>query len=263
MARTSSPTKRLNFGKNHGYQLDGKKLTGRGVTTLIGAGIPKPALKWWAGNTVAACALDEEDLWRPIFEQKGREAAYEYLGTEVHRLAERYAAGEEIGVDDETEGYVDAYISFREDWHPTEEIIEGVVVSRTYRYMGTFDSIAVLAGWNNDGTSARVLYDIKTGKDVWPEAAIQMAAYRRAESYLPDPAGGEEEPMPQVDACAVLHLRSDGTYSLRPVIAGAREFALFLAAEEIAGFMGSDKNPGWSAELLLDEVLPPQQGEAQ
>lgn len=69
--------------------------------------------------------------------------------------------------------------------------------------------------------------------------------------------------MPQVDACAVLHLRSDGTYSLRPVIAGAREFALFLAAEEIAGFMGSDKNPGWSAELLLDEVLPPQQGEAQ
>lgn len=273
MASRTAPTRRRNYGKNHGYFLDGKPIAGRGVTTLLGNGFPKPALVNWAAGEAAACALDERDIWLPIAE-RSRDAAYDYIkdastrsrdeaarrGTEVHRLAERLQSGEEVDVPEPLVGHVDSYLKFREEWQPADEIIEGVVVNRKHVYMGTFDSIATLDGFPG---GSRVLYDIKTSRSgVFPEVALQLAAYRFAEVFLPDPGGDcDEVAMPQVDGCAVLHVRADG-YDLVPVTAGEREFRAFLYVAQTADFLGTWKEPGWGRTLIGDAVMPPERVEA-
>lgn len=274
-----SPTRRRNYGRNHGYFLDGTEIKGRGVTTLLSQGFPKNALQYWAAKEVASCAVDERDIWEPLA-KRARNAAWEYLkeapfrdrdaaanrGTEVHRLAERLQAGEEITVPEELVGHVDQYLRFREDWDPADEIVEGVVINRAQVYMGTFDSIATLDSFRDACVEKRspvvpagdrILFDIKTSRSgVYPEVALQLAAYRYAECYLPDPAGGEEVPMPEVDGCAVLHITAD-EYELIPVDAGPRAFRAFLYAAQTAAFVGTFKEPGWGAGLLGPALSPP------
>jgi hypothetical protein len=272
MAKAAA-TKRVSTGRGHYYKLDGKTAKGRGVTTLIGNAMPKGGLTTWAANSAAACAVDERDIWEPLAEQS-RDAAYDYLrnahtrdrdkaagrGTEVHRLAEKLAAGQEVDVPDELLGHVDAYLEFREMWQPTDEIIEGVVINRTQNYLGTFDSIATLPGWNPDASPARILYDIKTNRSgVYPETVLQLAAYRYAETFLPDPDGGDELPMPEVDGCAVLHIRTDG-FSLIPVEAGPRAFRQFLYEVQTAEFIGSgwkEEDKGWGHKAIGTAIAAP------
>lgn len=273
MASRTAPTRRRNYGQNHGYFMDGKSIVGRGVTTLIGNGFPKPALVNWAAGEAATCALDERDIWEPIA-KRSRDAAFAYIkeastrdrdaaakrGTEVHKLAERLQSGEECEIPPELVGHVDSYLRFREEWQPADEIIEGVVVNRKHVYMGTFDSIATLDGFPG---GSRVLYDIKTSRSgVFPEVALQLAAYRYAEVFLPDPGGDcDEVPMPPVDGCAVLHVRADG-YDLVPVQADERAFRAFLYVAQTAEFQGTWKEPGWGRGLVGDALSPPQRVEA-
>lgn len=277
MAARKAPTRRRNYGNGHGYYLDGTEIKGRGVTTLLGNGFPKNALQYWAAKEVATAAVDERDIWEPLAE-RARDAAWEYLkeapfrdrdaaarrGTEVHRLAEQLQSGQEVEVPEPLAGHVDSYLSFRDDWQPEDEIVEGVVVNRTQIYMGTFDSIATLPGFaevasrqlRTEVTGDRVLYDIKTSRSgVYPEVALQLAAYRYAETFLDDPDGEtEEQPMPEVDACAVLHVRADG-YDLYPVLADQRAFRAFLYVVQTANFIGTWKDPGWGS-TLIGETLP-------
>ena len=66
--------KRINSGSGHRYEDDGRKLDG--VTTLISAGLPKPALTWWAAGTTANYAVDHWDelAARPLFWRTARPA---------------------------------------------------------------------------------------------------------------------------------------------------------------------------------------------
>lgn len=277
MARASAPTRRRNYGSGHGYYLDGQKLDGRGVTTILSNGVPKNGLQYWAAKEVASCAVDEQDIWRPLFE-RARDAAWEYLkeapfrdrdaaarrGTEVHRIAEQLQLGETVEVPEPLVGHVDSYLQFMEDWQPTDVICEGVVVSRRHRYMGTFDLIATLwerpadppSWWPADGP-ARLMIDVKTSMSgIYPEVALQLAAYRYAETYLEDPSGKcDELPMPPVDGCAALHVRADG-YDLIPVRAEAAEFRVFQYVDQVAQFLGTFREPGWSAEVLGSPMTP-------
>lgn len=278
MAR-KAPTRRRNYGNGHGYYLDGREIKGRGVTTIIGGGYPKNGLQYWAAREVAAAAVDERDIWEPLA-ARAREAAWEYLkeapfrdrdeaarkGTDVHRLAERLQSGEEVDVPEPLLGHVDSYLAFRDDWEPADELIEGVVVNRTHVYMGTFDSIATLPGFAAAASKSlgvevagdRVLYDIKTSRSgVYPEVALQLAAYRYAETFLTDPGGEvEEQPMPQVDGCAVLHVRADG-YDLVPIVADERAFRAFLYVAQTAAFIGTYKEPGWGSTVIGEALSAP------
>lgn len=277
MGRRANPTRRRNYGSNHGYILDGEEIKGRGVTTILGLGFPKNGLQYWAAKQVAGAAVDEQDIWRPLLD-RSRDAAFEYLkeapfrdrdaaarkGTDVHRLGEQLQNGETVEVPDELVGHVDSYLEFMEDFDPVDPIVEGVVVSRKYRYMGTFDLIATLNCGRPDGAPewwptdrpARLLLDVKTSRSgIYPEICMQMAGYRYAEVYLPDPAGGDEVPMPEVDGCAALHVRADG-YDLIPVEVGQREFRLFLYVDQVAQFLGTWKEPGWSSQVLGEPLTP-------
>lgn len=276
-------TRRVDAGKSgHRYVVDGKDYAGRGVTTLLGAGFPKPAIPRWAAREVADAAVYERHVWLPMLDAGRTEAALDYLrgtpwtrsreaaarGTDVHHLAARLAQGEEVEVDDRTEAMVDAYLAWRADWRPTDELVEVMVINRRHHYAGTLDFLGLLHGLAPDGTPqdpnaglppAKALLDVKTGaRDVYPESALQLAAYRNAETMLPGGEGNldDERAVPAVDFTGVLWLHDDGTYDLIPVDTGPKVFRCFLYVAEVAGFMGHRRGEGWGDTLLGDSILP-------
>lgn len=247
----TGPTQRINRGRGHSYLLDGAKADG--VTWIIDNGLPKKALVGWAGRTVAETAVEQRDVWSKMSDG----AAIEWLkqapysdrdkaankGTKVHSLAERIVNGETVDVPPELVGHVDSYLQFLQDWQPTDELQELVVINRSHRYMGTLDLIARMAGewW---------LLDIKTNRSgPFGEVALQLAAYRYAELYL-DPSGAEVD-MPEVDRCGVIWVRADG-YDLYPYEAGPATFRTFLYAQQVAHFVEG------TSKTVKGEALYPQ-----
>jgi hypothetical protein len=244
-------TGRVNRGRGHSYLLDGRKVPG--VTTIIGDGMPKPALINWAANATADYAVDHWD-------ELGTEAPSKRLtilkqaryadrdaaarrGTEVHALAEQLIRGEQVEVPEPLAGHVESYLKFLEDWQPEPVLVEGVVFSRKHRYAGTLDLIADIPGLG------RGLWDVKTTRSgVFGEVALQLAAYRYADIYLDD--DGVEQPMPEVEHCGVIWVRGDG-YDLVPVTAGEGQFRSFLYVAQVAQFADV------SRDLIGESLTPP------
>jgi hypothetical protein len=243
-------TRRINRGRGHSYLIDGQQVDG--VTTLLGDGVPKPALVDWAARTTAEYAVDH---WDELAEQTGTARlrklerarwdttkAAAARGTDVHDLAMRLANGEEVTVPEPLTGHVDAYLRFVEDWHPQELLVEVPVFHRTLKYAGTLDLIADLKG------GARWLLDWKTGgSGIFPESALQLAAYRNAEFYLDH--DGAEQPMPEVDFCGCVWLRADG-YDLKPVDAGDETFLIFRYIQQVVRRFTREPRDRWIADTL-------------
>jgi hypothetical protein len=216
----------------------------------------------WAGNFTAEYAVDhwEELAGVSVSERlttlkrsrySERDAAAR-RGSEVHALAQRLARGEEVAVPEAIVGHVDAYLRFTEEWQPREVLVEAVVGKREPRYCGTLDLVADLA----DGR--RWLLDWKTTRSgVYPENALQLAAYRYADFYVD--ADFMEAAMPEVDACGVVWLRADG-YDLHPVEAGPAQFRVFQMVAHVARYADRDiaERLGIAAEVVHPPLAPPE-----
>ena len=232
-----SDTRRVDRGRNHSYLLDGHKVPG--VTTIIGNGLPKPALINWAGNVTAEYAVDHwDDLAEKSVSEKlktlkgarfaDRDQAAN-RGTQVHDLAEKLAHGEEIEVPDELAGHVESYVRFLDEWEVDPVLIEVPVFNRRHRYGGTLDLVARIKGHDEP-----LLLDIKTNRSgPFGEVALQLAAYRYAEFYVDRDL--TEHPMPEVKGCGVVWVRGDG-YDVVPVTAGEGQFRSFLYVAQVAQF---------------------------
>jgi hypothetical protein len=168
-------------------------------------------------------------------------------GTQVHDLAEHLARGETIDVPDELTGHVDAYLRFLEQWRPTNALVERVVVNRRHKYMGKLDMIADFP------QKGRGLVDIKTGKNVYNDAGLQLAAYRHAETTLSED-GDTEEPMPSVDWCGAIWVRADG-YDVYEYRADDYVFQNFLYVKQVYDFFADDVGP--VHRLKSDALEPP------
>ena len=73
------------------------------------------------------------------------------------------------------------------------------------------------------------LIDLKTSRSgIFPETALQLCAYSRAETYTTTGQDGAESPLAGlgIDRCAALHVRGDG-YDLRPVETGPAVWETF------------------------------------
>jgi hypothetical protein len=93
------------------------------------------------------------------------------------------------------------------------------------------------------------LLDWKTAdKGIFPEAALQLAAYAHAEFYID--AEGEERPLPKIDAAGGVWLRSDG-YDLIPCDVSEQVFQSFLYAQQMAHFVKAPR------EAVIGEALRP------
>jgi hypothetical protein len=202
------------YPKSHRYKLDGQWVPG--VTTLIGKGLPKPALPYWSAKMVAEWVADNPDLTEDLKRMGGRGPAVAFLkelpwakrdeaairGTDVHALAEKVVNGEEVDVPEHLAAHVQGYV----DWLDTTDLVpiltERPVASRQWQYAGTFDLIANLEGQT-------YLLDIKTSSGVYGSTALQLTAYGNAEFYLDQ--DGTEQPMPTIDRYGVLHVTDYGT----------------------------------------------------
>src|SRR5690606_26268356 len=122
------------------------------------------------------------------------------LGTEIHAEIDAFVLGTPRPEPDPLlRPFIEQFRLFLDAFHPEFEASEITVWNRTQKFAGTLDWIARIG-------NRLILGDNKTGSGVYPDAALQLSAYRFAEFMV---VGGEEQPMPEVDGCAILHLRPD------------------------------------------------------
>lgn len=238
----------------------------RRVTTILEQGCTKgDALTFWAGNLTAETAMDNLPyLVKSSLNPELRAEAYDWLrrahvrkkderadvGQAVHDVIEAKVLGEPIPAalldDPEMAPYLANFLRFVEEWEVTFEASEMVVGNPEDGYAGTLDYLlrsrliaaalsAILAV--TVPPDALFMGDTKTGgeldvKGVYPEASLQMGAYRRARvAWLRD---GSKAPMPQAYPFGVaLHLRPEG-YRLIPVNCGDEVYDAFRVIQQAA-----------------------------
>ncbi len=235
------------------------------VTTILGV-LDKPALVYWAANETAEAAVRQSKYLAQRVESEGAESVAralsgarfasppgqrtaKKLGTDVHEALEQLAlTGNFPEVDDEVRPFLEQADKWMQKFQPTFEASEMTTYSPSYGFAGTLDSIMVVDG-------VRFLADFKTtrktvdnrGKPTTPypeQVGLQLAAYRYAEYaatwrprryeyqkrryYL---LGVDEretaEPVPEVDACLVLHLTPERCEAF-PINADRTAFDAFL-----------------------------------
>jgi hypothetical protein len=252
--------RRVDHGRYHSYIDADTGLKIPGVTTIVGDGVPKPALIAWAANTTAEYALDHWERLGELApsarlkELKGARYAEKDAaarkGTQVHKLAQRLVAGEEVAVPDELAGHVAAYVRFLDEFDVEPVLVEAVIVSNEHRYCGTLDLVGDLLDVDDpSGGRVRWLLDVKTTRSgVYGETALQLAGYRYADAYLDD--DGDEQDMPAVDRCGVVWVRPDG-YDLVPVEVGPAQHRQLLYAQQTKEFVDSGR------DLIGEPIIPP------
>lgn len=212
----TSPTNSKTTDEGREYNWKGERFTS--VTTILGA-LGKPHLIKWSAKMAALYAVEhwgeltgklidgceKDDIVDLI---KGASSRYtedaSNVGDLVHGAVEKHIKGEKPG--DVIMTHMGYFKKFEDDWKPEYLACEATAYNRTEGYAGTFDFIARING-------ARTIVDVKTGKSVYPEVGLQLAAYANGEFIG---HGDVEYPMLEVEHGAVLHLRPNG-YKLIPV----------------------------------------------
>ncbi|MGW0522833.1 hypothetical protein [Crossiella sp. NPDC003009] len=215
-----------------------------GVTSVVGM-LPKAFLTAWAAKKTAESAV--EFLGEVVgIAMRDKPAAIDFLkrsyrrdtaaaadlGTEVHEVCERLARGEAVGrLHPDVEPFVAGFREFLQNYQPDWIELEATVWSEKHAYAGSFDWIARIG-------PDIVIGDNKTTRSgVHAEVALQLAAYAHADYILR--ADGTQDPLPDIDSAAVLHLRPDAddpsrpAWQLVPVRIDEDVFEHFLALREV------------------------------
>jgi hypothetical protein len=224
------------------------------VTTIINGGLAKPVLVNWAKKFTAEYAVDNYKALGEVL-KVDREGAVDWLknasfrdrdkkadvGTSVHAACEAFELGKPMPPwPVAIKPHMEHFAAFLEEYQPKIQMAEASVYNRTEKYAGTLDAIADFGG-------RLLLFDVKTGKGVYPEVGLQLAAYRFAEFIgLPD---GSERAMPKVDGCAALHLTDEG-YDFIEVRADEDLFRSFLYVREVFRFLSE------TSKHVLGPTLP-------
>lgn len=239
----------------HTYSLDGQRVPS--VTGVIGKASGKPALVNWAARLAAEWAADHVDDLPTLgtaswvreatgASNRARDAAAA-SGTLLHTLAERLLYGDPLP-DEDADGLpfpdqvlrtAEQIARFLDAWQVTPIAHEAAVFHEGDRWAGRLDLVADLA----DGD--RWLLDWKTGTSgVWPETALQLAAYRNATHIQ---MGDRDMVMPPVQHAAAVWVRPDG-WELIPVRATPDMFEVFRHMLPIAA---------WASQRREDSVAAP------
>jgi hypothetical protein len=163
--------------------------------------LAKPALQYWYGKQVYLAVNANPGM----SEKEALNAPYQISedaksrGTTIHSIVEAYKHSHEYidGVPEQFRGYAQAFYKWTEDNHVEVVEHERTVVSREFGYAGTLDLLAKI-----NGSELPIVVDIKTGKSIYPEAFLQLSAYRQA----------LKEEGVEVGGVAVLLLQEDGSY---------------------------------------------------
>jgi hypothetical protein len=203
------------------------------VTTILSV-LNKPFLVKWAAKESALCAVNDP-IVRQLIEQGRKTDAVDYIktahtriadtasdaGTDAHAWIEARIKGERPPPGGEPP-HLKHFDTFCLIHKPEFLLCESTVYNRKEGYAGTMDFMAKFNG------GPATIVDVKTGKSVYPEAALQLTAYAHGE-FVDDK--GEEGYLPQVEAGAVLHIRPNG-YKLIPVSVEEEVWRSFLYIKE-------------------------------
>ena len=152
-------------------------------------------------------------------------------GSEAHRAIELYILGEDVPeLSERAQASFDNFLEFVKEYEPTWEASELTVYNKTHKYAGTLDFIADIPALGEGLT----LCDIKTGKGVYPEVALQLAAYRFAE-FAETANNNARVEMPETERAFVLHLRPD-KWEVVPVKVEQEQLDMFRMAMQVAWF---------------------------
>jgi len=258
-----------NHGRGHSYRRveTGEKVPG--VTTVQGAGLPKPGLMKWHAEEAAGYAVDHWDELAklPPVERYNeiRKAPYRKLnkagakGSTIHKFADRLLAEETVDVPPELIGYVRSAATFIEEFDFQAWYTEAVVHSADeHDHAGKLDAIGSILlpdlseyGIYTPDAEGRfpAIIDWKTSASgVYGESAYQLGPYRHSRwLVLPD---GSEIEMPHVELTIAVHLTADG-YSAIPLETGPDVYRDFLFIKEVARIVEDSKF------LRGDPLIPP------
>lgn len=219
------------------------------VTTIIGGGIPKPALAPWNAKMVAEFAVDNSDSWlnldrddaidllkRSPFRKTKKAADH---GSLVHTALEAFGNGaEEIPTlpDKSHRKQYEGALQFLRDFEVEPVYTEFTVFSREHEYAGTADLLGPVTFpaemLLDSKPRPTCIIDYKTGKAIYPEFAVQLTSYARGD-FIADGASGMELPLPEIDYLIVVRPKRRGGYEAKVYENSQAVFDLFLAAKEI------------------------------
>jgi hypothetical protein len=191
------------------------------------------AVEHWDELGTLAPAERAESI-RTASEEVSRPAAEK--GDLVHDIIDSGMSGrprdDDLG---QVNSYMNSFIRFLADTRPRFIENEVCLFSRSHSYCGTADWIAEIDG-------KVVLGDTKSGKAIYPEAALQVSALAHADFILRD--DGREEKIPPVSDLLVLNVRPR-SWKLVRVRNPEACFQVFLGARRIYDWVNG----------LADEVL--------
>lgn len=238
------------------------------VTNSIGNGYPKPFLIPWAAKVTAEAAVDDFEIIKAMLEKDNEKAAIDYLknarnrimsskadrGTIVHAALEAHFNNEPLQPEvlaeqlkearvpknlwDSTHGMITAVMKFLEEWDIEMFHSEQTVFSRTHEYAGTADIIGRSAISRAPGADRHnVVIDVKTGKSVYDDTAMQLTSYARADFVGMD--DGTEVPLTPdgspIEWGIVVRPMANGKYERVVFSLNDDVFDLFLHCQAIAG----------------------------
>ena len=202
-----------------------------------------PALKYWAARMAAQYAADNLSKLSALDRDEAveliRKAPFTHkaddpsaIGDTVHDWIDRFIKGEEIAAEEIGEAPPSAaqmWLRFNDvvdQYKPKWVESEFTVWSDRYGYAGTADWCAYIG-------DTLVLGDTKTGKGVYDDVALQLAALANADFILE--VNGNERPMPTFQRYAVLHVRPRAA-KLIPVENIPAAFKAFLGLKDLFDF---------------------------
>jgi hypothetical protein len=148
------------------------------VTSIIDV-LDKPALRYWFGKEVyramtADPTLSEKEALSKPYEVS--ESAKD-RGATVHSIVEAWRQNQVYldNVPAPFRGYARGFYQWVKDNQVEIVEHERTVVSKTHGYAGTLDLLIRL-----NGNELPLVADVKTGKDIYEEAWLQLSAYRQA-----------------------------------------------------------------------------------
>ena len=194
------------------------------VTTALKC-IDKPALRYWFGREVYYAmakdpTLDEKTALSAPYKKKVKAGA---RGSTVHSIVEAWKKeGTRIDkLPEEYQGYAQAFYNWVDDNKVELKEHEKTVISKTHRYAGTLDLIVKKNG-------STWIIDVKTGKDIYLEAYLQLSAYKHAL---------EEDYGTKIQRMGVLLLKDDGNYKFEE---SSDNFDVFIAVKKLWEFLNKD-----------------------
>lgn len=243
---------------SHSYYLHGEKVPS--VTTCTGV-LDKPALIPWGALLGARWARDNPGLATQVSSQdweklakaqpnKARDSASR-IGSDLHSHAERLAkTGEAPDVPEADLLMVQQAADFLDALEVQTLVSERAVYHDTFLYAGRLDLVGTIKGepW---------LLDFKTGASgVWPEMALQQAAYRFAtHMQAADPDTTDDMPMPPIAHVGIVWVRPEG-WQLIPVRADRDTWQAFLACIPIHRFIRQPRSHTVGTAVATGEATP-------